>query len=209
MSDLLIETIVVSPLAVNCFVVGDAQAREAIVIDPGGDARKILTTLERLGVSVTAIVNTHAHFDHVGAVTAVRAATRAPFLLHAEDAMLLQYAQQSAAMFGLAVSQPAPPDKFVQEGDVVTVGALALRVLHTPGHTPGGICLLSDKHVFVGDTLFQGSIGRTDLPGGDYATLMQSIHTKLLPLPDDTVVYTGHGPATTIGAEKKMNPFVL
>ncbi|MBI3914278.1 MAG: MBL fold metallo-hydrolase [Chloroflexi bacterium] len=205
---MFLETMVVGPLGVNCYLVGDDTKRDVIVIDPGGDARKILDALAKRDLRVSAIVNTHAHFDHVGALTEIREATHAPFMLHADDVQLLAYAQQSAAMFGLAIPQPTPPEKLLQEGETITVNALSLRVLHTPGHTPGGICLLYDKYVFVGDTLFQGSIGRTDLPGGDYGTLMKSIGDKLFPLPDETIVYPGHGPATTMRDEKLLNPFL-
>jgi glyoxylase-like metal-dependent hydrolase (beta-lactamase superfamily II) len=205
---MLIETLVVSPLAVNCYIVGDEETREAMVIDPGDNAREILDALRRGRLNVKAIVNTHAHFDHVGAVSQVREATGAPFMIHADEAPILAAASGSAALWGMYVPQPKPADRLLREGDEVRVGSIAFRVLHTPGHTPGGICLLHDKTVFVGDTLFQGSIGRTDFPGGDYGTLMASIRGKLLPLPDETVVYSGHGAPTTIGEEKQFNPFV-
>ena len=205
---MLFETLVVGPLAVNCYLVGDETTREAIVIDPGDDARDILDTTRRGRLIVKAIVNTHAHFDHVGALSKVREQTGAPFMLHADEAPILGAASASAEMFGIKIADPTPADRLLREGDEVRVGNLALKVLFTPGHTPGGICLLGGKCVFVGDTLFQGSIGRTDFPGGDYGTLMASIRDKLLPLPDETVVYPGHGAATTIGEEKQFNPFV-
>ena len=205
---MFLETIVVGSLAVNCYIVGDQHTREVVVIDPGDNAEKILDVIRRAMLTVKAIVNTHAHFDHVGAVEQVRQATRAPFMIHADEVPVLASAQMSGAMFGMRLTQPKPADQLLREGDEIKVGAVTFRVLHTPGHTPGGICLVADKSVFVGDTLFQGSIGRTDFPGGDYGTLMASIRDKLLPLPDDTVVYSGHGPATTIGEEKRFNPFV-
>jgi glyoxylase-like metal-dependent hydrolase (beta-lactamase superfamily II) len=164
--------------------------------------------LQQHHLTVTAIVNTHAHFDHLFALNEVRAATRAPFLLHTDEEPVLAMAQASALLFGMRIAKPAPADRLLREGDEVSAGAITLKVLHTPGHSPGGICLLHDKSVFVGDTLFQAGIGRTDLPGGDYATLMRSIRDKLFPLPDDTVVYPGHGPATTMGDEKRWNPFL-
>ncbi|MBI3742398.1 MAG: MBL fold metallo-hydrolase [Chloroflexi bacterium] len=205
---MMLETIVVGALAVNCYLVGDEKTGEAIVIDPGGDARAILAALASHHWIARAIVNTHAHFDHVGALSEVRVATGAPFYLHAADIEILSYAQASAARFGLAIPQPAPPEKILQESDVVSVGSISLRVLHTPGHTPGGICLVQDKIVFAGDTLFKASIGRTDFSGGDYATLMKSIGDKLFPLADETIVYPGHGPATTMAEEKMLNPFL-
>lgn len=205
---MIIETLVVGPLQVNCYIVGDEKTREVIVIDPGGDARDILSMLQQHHLTVTAIVNTHAHFDHLFALNEVRAATRAPFLLHTDEEPVLAMAQASALLFGMRIAKPAPADRLLREGDEVSAGAITLKVLHTPGHSQGGICLLHDKSVFVGDTLFQAGIGRTDLPGGDYATLMRSIRDKLFPLPDDTVVYPGHGPATTMGDEKRWNPFL-
>lgn len=205
---MILETLVVGPLGVNCYILGDETSREAIVIDPGGNARDILSALERHRLRVGAIVNTHAHFDHVLALDEVRSATGAPFMLHGDDVRLLSTAKASAAMFGMKISQPVPPDRRLCEGDQVQVTGIILKVLHTPGHSPGGICLLRDKELFAGDTLFQNSIGRTDLPGGDYGTLMGSIRDKLFPLPDDTVVYPGHGPATTLRDEKAWNPFL-
>jgi len=205
---MILQTLVVGPLAVNCYIVGDETTRAAIVIDPGGNARDILDTLRREQLKPTAIVNTHAHFDHLLALNEVRAKTGVPFMLHADEAQVLTSAQLGAGMFGFAMAQPAPADQLLREDDHVRVGTLAFKVLHTPGHTPGGLCLLSDKCVFVGDTLFRGSIGRADLPGGDYATLMRSIRDKLLTLPDDTVVYPGHMDATTIGEERQLNPFL-
>ncbi len=205
---MILETLLVGPLGVNCYVLGDETTREAVVIDPGGNAREILSTLERHQLKTRAIVNTHAHFDHILALTEVRAATGAPVLIHADEAPIMASAQASAAVWGMYLSQPSPAERLLQEGDKVTAGSISLAVLHTPGHTPGGICLLAEGQVFVGDTLFQGSIGRTDFPGGDYAALMKSIRDKLLPLPDSTMVYPGHGAATTIGEEKQLNPFV-
>lgn len=205
---MILQTLLVGPLGVNCYILGDEKTHEAIVIDPGGNSRDILNALQRTRLRAAAIVNTHAHFDHIIALNEVRSATHAPFMIHTDETPVLATAEQSAAVFGMRVTQPAPAERLLNDGDEVKVGEIVLHVLHTPGHTPGGICLLQDKRVFVGDTLFQGSIGRTDLPGGDYATLMQSIRDKLLPLADDTVVFPGHGQSTTIGEEKQLNPFV-
>lgn len=202
------ERLVVGPLGVNCYILGDDATREAFVIDPGGNARDILNALERHQLKVSAIVNTHAHFDHVVALDEIRTATGAPFMIHVEEADTLARAQASAALFGLAIPPPKPADRLLRDGDELSAGKISLKVLHTPGHTPGGICLLDGKNLFAGDTLFQGSIGRTDFPGGDYGTLMRSIRDRLLPLPDDTVVYPGHGPSTTLREEKTLNPFL-
>lgn len=205
---MILETLVVGPLGVNCYIVGDDKTRQVVVIDPGGNAREILDTLRHGRLTPVAIVATHAHFDHLLALDEVRAQTRAPFLLHANEAPVLATATIGAQFFGFAIPQPAPADRLLHEGDEVRAGSIALKVLHTPGHSPGGICLLRDQCVFVGDTLFQGGIGRVDLPGGDYAALMRSIRDKLLTLPDDTAVYPGHGDATTIGEERQLNPFL-
>ncbi len=205
---MILETLVVGPLGVNCYIVGDESTREAIVIDPGGNPGDIENAIRRHRLQVKAIVNTHAHFDHLLGLNQVRASTRAPFMLHEDEAPILNAAQTSGAMWGMHLNQPAPPERLLKEGDEISAGSIVLKVLHTPGHSPGGICLLREKVVFVGDTLFQGSIGRTDFPGGDYATLMRSIRDKLLPLPDDTVVYPGHGAPTSIAEEKQLNPFV-
>ena len=205
---MILETLMVGPLAVNCYIVGDDKTRDALVIDPGGNARDILDTLRREQLKLVAIVATHAHFDHLLALDEVRAQTRAPFLVYADEAPVLANTAIGARLFGFTFAQPAPADRLLRDGDQVRTGEIAFKVLHTPGHSPGGMCLWRDKAVFVGDTLFQGGVGRTDLPGGDYGTLMRSIRDKLLALPDDTRVYPGHGDATTIGEERQLNPFL-
>lgn len=202
------EILTVGPLGVNCYIVGDDKTREAIVVDPGGNARDILDTLRREQLQCVAIVNTHAHFDHIIALTEVRERTGAPFMLHVDEAKVLASASLGAKMFGFAMVQPKPAERLLRDGDAVRFGDVSLKILHTPGHTPGGICLLGDGWVISGDTLFQAGIGRTDLPGGDYATLMASIRDKLLTLPDAMVVYPGHGDSTTIGEERQLNPFL-
>jgi glyoxylase-like metal-dependent hydrolase (beta-lactamase superfamily II) len=197
----------VGPLQANCFIVGCEKTRQAVVIDPGGDADRILAALAKEKLTLSAIIDTHGHFDHIGANQPLQAATNAQIMIHQLDAPMLDDMVQSAAAWGLKVESSPKPDRLIDEGDVIAFGELELKVLHTPGHTPGGISLYADSAVFVGDTLFSGSIGRTDFPGGDYNTLINSIQTKLFTLPDETTVYTGHMETTTIGKEKKFNPF--
>lgn len=204
---MIIRTMPVGPLQANCFIVGCEVTRQAAVIDPGGDADKILLALAKDKLTLKAIINTHGHFDHVSANKALKKASGADLMIHPEDAPMLAQLAKGAAMWGMRSEDSPEPDRLLQDGDTVTVGQIQFKVLHTPGHTPGGISLHADKAVFVGDTLFAGSIGRTDFPGGDFDTLIRSIHTKLFTLPDDTAVYTGHMEATTIGKEKKYNPF--
>jgi hydroxyacylglutathione hydrolase len=204
---MIIRSMPVGPLQANCYIVGCDQTRQAAVIDPGGDADRILMALAKEKLTLTAIIDTHGHFDHVGGNQPLKSASGAPLMIHALDAPMLGEMVRSASAWGLKVEQSPQPDRLLDEGDTVAVGDLQLKVLHTPGHTPGGISLYVDSAVFVGDTLFAGSIGRTDFPGGDFDTLIASIKQKLFVLPDDTAVYTGHMQATTIGREKKSNPF--
>jgi hydroxyacylglutathione hydrolase len=200
--------LVVGPLQVNSFILADDKTREAIVIDPGDDAPDILKIIKEKGLTVRYIVNTHAHFDHVGANKAIREATGAELLLHEADAPVLATVSHQSRSFGMdPVSSPAA-DRLLKHGDIITAGEVSLKVLHTPGHTPGGISLLEQGMVFTGDALFAGSIGRTDFPGGDLMTLLRSIKTHLMTLPDDTKVFSGHGPASTIGDERRENPFL-
>ena len=199
----------VGPLACNCYIVGDRATNEAIVIDPGGDASEIIGAIDERDLEVRAIVATHAHFDHLVAAEVVRAHTGAPLYLHDSDRPLLDWFQESGLLF-LGVELPPPPqvDNSPTEGDRLTVGRAELVVVHTPGHSPGSISLVSDAAVFSGDVLFADSIGRSDLPGGDTDELVASIHHKLFDLPDELAVYPGHGPPTTIGRERELNPFV-
>ena len=203
----------VGPLACNCYVVGDDATKQAIVIDPGGDADELAGEIAAQGLTVTAIVATHAHFDHLIAAQRLREVTGAPFHLHHDDVPLLDWYQESGLMF-LGVELPPPPeiDTRPQEGDVLTAGAASLEVLHTPGHSPGSLSLLGrgdgSPVLFAGDVLFAGSVGRTDLPGGDTRTLVDVIRSKVFPLGDDVTVYPGHGPATTVARERTANPYV-
>jgi hydroxyacylglutathione hydrolase len=208
---MIVKALVVGPFASNCFIVGSESTRKGIIIDPGADANNILNTVRDQGLSIVLIVATHNHIDHVGALRSVKDATGAKYAVHkadAREAMPVMFGRMMGLMLGSSLRGAPKPDRLLKDGDVIEIGDLKFKVLHTPGHTPGGISLLSDGVVFSGDTLFNFGIGRTDLDGGDYGKLMDSIMTKLMVLPDSTIVYPGHGPETTIGAEKKGNPFL-
>ena len=199
--------LVVGPIQANCYVLGCERTKEAAVIDPGGDVDKILMTLAKDKLRCVYIINTHGHFDHTGDNKRLKEVTGAKLVIHRADAPMILDQGSSGSLWGMEVEDSPPPDLYVEERDVITFGDISLQVLHTPGHSPGGISLLSDKMVFVGDTLFAGSIGRTDLPGGDYETLIRSVKEKIFPLGDDVVIYPGHGPKTTVGRERRSNPF--
>jgi hydroxyacylglutathione hydrolase len=199
----------VGPLACNCYVVGDEDTRRAIVIDPGGDADDLAAVIAEQRLVVTTIVATHAHFDHILAAERLRSLTGAPFLLHDADRPLLDWMQESGRLF-LGVELPPPPevDAPAAEGDRVVAGDVELEIVHTPGHSPGSISLIAPDALFSGDTLFAGSIGRTDLPGGDTQALLSVVRSKLFTLDESLCVYPGHGPATTLAEERANNPFV-
>jgi len=208
---MIVKTLIVGPFASNCFIVGSETTREGLIIDPGADVPNILNTVRGLHLSIEWIVATHNHIDHVGALRSVKDATGAKYAVHEADsseARPMMFGRMMGLMLGSSLRAPPKPDRFLKDGDIIEIGDLEFKVLHTPGHTQGGISLLSDGVVFSGDTLFNFGIGRTDLAGGDYAKLMDSIMTKLMMLPDSTIVYPGHGPETTIGAERKWNPFL-
>lgn len=205
---MIIKKLEVGPIMANCFILGCEQTREAVVIDPGDDPDRILMTLAKEKLTVKYLIDTHGHFDHVGANRRMKEVTGAELAIHPDDVPMLAQLSRSAASFGLSAEDSPEPDLLLNEGDTVSFGNITLKVIHTPGHSRGGICLYTPGYLFAGDTLFAGSIGRTDLPGGDYDTLIASIKQKLLNLPDDTRVYTGHGPETTIADEKRMNPFL-
>jgi hydroxyacylglutathione hydrolase len=200
----------VGPLQCNCSVIGDEDSREAIVIDPGDDIETIVAVLEKHRLRVTQIVVTHAHIDHVGGAVKLKQLTNAPILLNENDDQLLRMLDVQASWLGMKDPGPVDIDEAPSDGDKIRWGTLEATVIHTPGHTQGSICLLisREKTLLAGDTLFQGSIGRTDLPGGSYEKIIRSIHQKLLVLPGETVVIPGHGPTTTIEEERERNPFL-
>ena len=207
-SKLQVEPLIVGPLFSNCYIVWDEDVKLGVVIDPGDDAGDILDTIKKLGIKIKYILATHGHFDHVGAVAPLRKKLNVDFLAHEDDFFFIEDGENAARRWGIDIEQPPKPDRFIKDGDKIKVGKFELEVLYTPGHSPGGVCFLYDKIVFGGDTLFQGSIGRTDFRKGSFEDLSKSIKTRLYTLPDDTIVYTGHGPVTTIGDEKKFNAFV-
>jgi glyoxylase-like metal-dependent hydrolase (beta-lactamase superfamily II) len=194
--------------AENCYLVVDDAARECAIVDPGEEAGLILHKVRESGARPVAIWITHAHVDHVIGVARVRAETGAPVWLHAGDRPLYDAVPRQAAAYGLECEPLPPPDREWAHGDVARVGTLSFEVRHAPGHAPGHVVLAGHGHVLAGDVLFAGSIGRSDLPGGDHETLLASIERELLSLPDDTIVHTGHGPDTTIGRERRTNPFL-
>lgn len=205
---MIIKCLPVGPIMANCFILGCEETLHAAVIDPGDEADRILTSLAESQLTLDYIINTHGHFDHVGANKRLKDASNAPILIHALDAPMLNQLAAEASAWGLTTENSPAPDRTIDEGDTVSVGNITLTVIHTPGHTPGGVSLKTQGHVFVGDTLFSGSIGRTDFPGGNFETLKASIQKKLFALDDDVQVHTGHGPQTTIGQERRYNPFV-
>ena len=203
------------PFYKNGFVVACERTRHAVVIDPGDDVEEQLAIVRREGVTVTMILLTHAHLDHVTGVAAAKAALAIDVWLHRDDLFLYERAVEQGRMFGMDVQPQPHPDRFYAEGESLAFGDYVVDVKHTPGHCPGGVCLAigrageKARELFVGDTLFGGSIGRVDLPGGDMDTLLSSIRNERLVYPDETVVHPGHGPDTTIGAERRTNPFLI
>jgi glyoxylase-like metal-dependent hydrolase (beta-lactamase superfamily II) len=205
---MLIKTLMVGPLQVNCYIAACEKTRKAAVIDPGGDGERILKVIEGAGLQLEMIINTHGHFDHLGGTQLLVERTGAQLLIHEGDLPLLRRAADHAAAYGLPAVPSPEPSRTLEDGEKLPLGDLELEVIHVPGHAPGGICLLAEGHLFSGDALFAASIGRTDLPGGDHNTLIEGIRRRLLVLPDETVVHPGHGPDTTIGREKAVNPFL-
>ena len=207
-SDLAIDMLAVGPLSTNCFIVWDKDKKQGIVIDPGDDGDIIVQRVRELGIDILAVYATHGHFDHVAGSAPLKAEFDVEFIMHEGDLFFIEDAVESAARWGITIAEPSKPDRFIKGGDKVKVGDFELDVLYTPGHSPGGISFYRENMLFSGDCLFQGSIGRTDFRKGSLDELTKTIRTCLYTLPDDTIVYTGHGPTTTIGEEKLNNPFV-
>ena len=204
------EILPVGPLQCNCSVIGDDVSHEAIVIDPGDDIEDVLAIVRKHKLQVKQIVITHAHIDHVGGAMKMRAATGAPILLNQNDYALLKMLDEQAAWIGMDSPGKVDIDQSVGQADTIKAGSLVADVIHTPGHTEGSVCLYfpTEKKLIAGDTLFAGSIGRTDLPGGSMQKILRSLQDKVLALPDETIVVPGHGPLTTIGEERESNPFL-
>jgi len=205
---LQVERIIVGPLASNCYIIWDNLLKKGAIIDPGDDAKSILNKIAELDVDIDYILATHGHFDHIGAVANLKKETNGEFLAHKEDLFFIEDAENAANRWGFTIEKPPSPDRFIEDGDIIKLGDFELKVMHTPGHSPGGVSFLYDEMVFSGDTLFNGSIGRTDFRKGSFEELSKSIKTRLYTLSDNTIVYTGHGPITKIGVEKIYNPFV-
>ena len=207
-SKLQVEPLVVGPLFSNCYILWDEDSNQGVIIDPGDDAETILKVIKNLGIEIIFILATHGHFDHVGAVAPLKKELKAEFLAHKDDFFFIEDGENAARRWGIEIAQPPKPDRYIEDGEKIKVGNYELTVIHTPGHSPGGVSFLFNRMLFGGDTLFQGSIGRTDFRKGSFEDLAKSIKTRLYTLPDDTIVYTGHGPVTTIGDEKRYNAFV-
>ncbi|MBF0461826.1 MAG: MBL fold metallo-hydrolase [Magnetococcales bacterium] len=205
---LIHETIETGPLQVNCQLLGTQETGEAFLIDPGGHAHRLLQRLNQLNLRLTHIINTHGHFDHIGAVAELQERTGCLFWIQEADHALVRLAPTHAASWGLPFGQPPRIDRTLNDKERLTVAGIELEVIATPGHTPGGVCLRWPEGIAVGDTLFAGSVGRTDLPGGSTKQLLASIRNRLLTLGDDLICYPGHGPATTIGRERRGNPYL-
>ena len=207
---MILKTLTVGPFQENCYIVGDEESGEGVLVDPGDEASRIALAVEQTEMEIGQIVLTHAHIDHIGAVAQLAEEYACPVLVHAEAEPMLKQAPTQAMMMGLKFGKVPSVDRYVEDEEVVEVGALRLKALYTPGHAPGHLSFYIEDEglVLSGDALFAGSVGRVDLPGGSMEVLMNSIKERLLPLPDETLVYPGHGPETTIGDEKQYNPFL-
>ncbi len=208
MNRVIINRTVVGPFATNCYLINKSDSQKCVIIDPGGDAELLLNKLLELNLELQAVLITHGHIDHVIALSEISKKIPVPVYAHKDDKQMLENIKIQGQMFGLSEFEQPKVSNWIQESDVIEIAGLKFRILHTPGHSPGGCCYFFNSEIFVGDTLFESSIGRTDLPGGDHELLISSIKTKLFSLPDAMIVYPGHGEKTTIGHEKKYNPFL-
>ena len=199
---------IVGPLDVNCYLLACEETRKGIVVDPGDDLDAILQLIASNDLDIVEIVATHGHFDHIGRVASLKKKTGAPFAIHKADLFMVKGLADIAAFLGFQTDPPPAVERFIDEGDTIVFGRETLNIRHVPGHAPGNIALTWPGHAIIGDTVFAGSIGRTDLEGADLQTLMHSIRTKILTLPGDTILYPGHGPTTTVDREKRINPFL-
>ncbi len=204
---MIFKKIVVGPMAVNCYLIGCEQTKHAAIIDPGDEINAILAPLRENGLTLKTIFLTHGHVDHLTQLQLLQEKTGAEILIHKKDEFLLQDVRHHAMLFGLPDPGTPKPDRFLADGDVMNIGNIQVDVLHTPGHSPGSVTYQIENCLIVGDLIFAGSIGRTDLPGGNFDDLMQSVRTKIFTLPDSILIYPGHGPETTVGHEKQFNPF--
>jgi len=205
---MILKILIVGELQTNCYILGDEKTKQGVVIDPGGDFEIIEEHLKKLRLKLKYIVLTHGHVDHIGALAQLKKTTRAEILIHSKDSAMLYDPNQNLSTFSGDKIIATKADKLLKEGDIIQCGGIMLEVLHTPGHTPGSISLLTDKMIFTGDALFCGSIGRTDFPGSSYQKLISSIKDKILTKEDDLIIYPGHGPSSTVGEEKRNNPFL-
>lgn len=203
-----IESIPVGPLQVNCYLISDPESMEAIIVDPGSESEILIPHIEKQNLKLKCILNTHCHIDHSAEVYSLQNYFKIPFLIHKNELSMLEILKSSNGMFGIEVTGIPETSNFLEPNQIITIGKMEGKVLFTPGHSPGGVSFHIQNHVFVGDCLFRDSIGRTDLPGSDFDQLISSIKTQLFTLDDETIVHPGHGPKTTIGHEKKFNPFV-
>ena len=204
---MILKMLVVGPIQSNCYILGCERTRQAAVIDPGGDVDKILMALAKDNLRCAYIINTHGHFDHSGGNKRLKEVTGAQLIIHRGDAPMIVRQAANGGMWGMEIENSPFPDRTVGDGESITFGDVSLKVLHTPGHSPGGISLVLDGMAFVGDTLFAGSIGRTDFPGGDHEGLIRNVREKIFVLGDDVVIYPGHGSKTTVARERRANPF--
>lgn len=204
---MLLKHLTVGPLEVNCYIIGCEKTKEAVVIDPGGNGEEIKSILDQLDLKTRWILLTHGHFDHTGGLKKLKELADGLICIHGDDLFLLERSAESAGMYGFSIDPSPEADRLLKDNDEIPVGQYKIKAFHTPGHSPGSLCYYLEDKIFVGDVLFAGSIGRTDLPGGNHGTLINSIKEKLFTLPGHTVVYPGHGPRTTISRETKENPF--